>query len=164
MKKKLVGLLATATLISGIFSPLTVYADQPGDPVDTTILEEVKSGCSGEIVLYDSIKRGLVTYSIGLSGNTLSVKGSDGTNFSFNITSISSYVGYNHTTSGNPVKAAQILLNVYKSRTGYGNSIAVDSLFGPATHSMVVLFQDKNGLSVDATIGPNTWRKLCSYL
>lgn len=56
MKKKLVGLLATATLISGVFSPLTVYADQPGDPVDTAILEEVKSGCSGEIVLYDSIK------------------------------------------------------------------------------------------------------------
>lgn len=164
MKKKLVGLLATATLISGVFSPLTVYADQPGDPVDTAILEEVKSGCSGEIVLYDSIKRALVTYNIGLTGNTLSVKGSDGTNFSFNITNRSNYVGYNYTTSGNPVKAAQILLNVYKARTGYGNSIAVDSLFGPATHSMVILFQEKNSLSVYATIGPNTWRKLCSYL
>lgn len=181
MKKNLLLSLAVVGLISSVCSPLVAYADQPGDTTDTTILQEVKDGCSGKIslpaqevknvyngkiFLYDAVKRNgdIVTFYVQLGGNILSVSGSDGTNFSFDITARSSYVGYNFTTSGDSVKAAQILLDIYHARTGEGTSVAVDSLFGPSSHSALQTFQVKNNLSTDCVVGPNTWRKLCSYL
>ncbi|MEG1411059.1 MAG: peptidoglycan-binding domain-containing protein [Bacilli bacterium] len=164
MKKNLLISLTALTLVSSMISPLVAYADQPGDPTDISIVEQVKDGASGQVSIYDSVKRAVVTYYVSFRNDIISISGTDGTNFSFNITNRSSYVGYNFTTKGNPVKAAQILLNVFKHKTGNGTSLQVDSLFGPSTHSMVQVFQKYSNLSVDATVGPNTWRKLCSYL
>ncbi len=67
---------------------------------------------------------------------------------------VSTYVGYGHVTSGNPVHLAQLLLK----KSGY--SIAIDSLFGSSTYSKVRSFQSKYGLSVDGVVGLGTWNKL----
>ncbi|MEU2135081.1 GH25 family lysozyme [Streptomyces sp. NPDC018352] len=57
-------------------------------------------------------------------------------------------------SSGPAVKAAQAQL------AGYGNRIAVDGAFGPATQAAAVAFQRSHGLSADGIIGPKTWNKL----
>lgn len=164
MEKILVRLLTIATLISVIFLYLIIVSDKPVNNVSSTILQKVNPKSSNIIFFSDSLHINFVIYKVKLNGDILSIKGSDETNFSFNITSLSSYVGYHHTTSGNPVKAAQILLNKYNAKSQNGNLIEIDSKLGLNTHSMLVLFQSKNSLTVDGTIGPNTWRKLCSFL
>ncbi|MFH8472367.1 GH25 family lysozyme [Streptomyces sp. NPDC018000] len=57
-------------------------------------------------------------------------------------------------SSGSAVKAAQAQL------AGYGNRIAVDGAFGPATRNAAIAFQRSHGLSADGVIGPKTWNKL----
>ncbi|MFE7113228.1 peptidoglycan-binding protein [Streptomyces sp. NPDC057575] len=52
------------------------------------------------------------------------------------------------------MKAAQAQL------AGYGNRIAVDGAFGPATRNAAVAFQRSHGLTADGIIGPKTWNKL----
>ncbi|MFF3787907.1 GH25 family lysozyme [Streptomyces sp. NPDC001933] len=56
--------------------------------------------------------------------------------------------------NGAAVKAAQAQL------AGYGNRIAVDGAFGPATRNATVAFQRSHGLTADGIIGPKTWNKL----
>ncbi|MFE7268404.1 GH25 family lysozyme [Streptomyces sp. NPDC057592] len=56
--------------------------------------------------------------------------------------------------NGAAVKAAQAQL------AGYGNRIAVDGAFGPATQAAAVAFQRSHGLTADGIIGPKTWNKL----
>lgn len=67
---------------------------------------------------------------------------------------VSTYVGYGHVTSGNPVHLTQLLLK----KSGY--SIVVDSVFGSSTYSKVRSFQGNYGLSVDGIVGLGTWNKL----
>ncbi|MFD4861637.1 peptidoglycan-binding protein [Streptomyces atratus] len=57
-------------------------------------------------------------------------------------------------SSGSAVKAAQAQL------AGYGNRIAVDGAFGPATRNATAAFQRSHGLTADGIIGPKTWNKL----
>ncbi|RPK53961.1 MULTISPECIES: GH25 family lysozyme [unclassified Streptomyces] len=57
-------------------------------------------------------------------------------------------------SSGSAVKAAQARL------AGYGNRIAVDGAFGPATRNAAMAFQRSHGLTADGIIGPKTWNKL----
>ncbi|MGW2183450.1 GH25 family lysozyme [Streptomyces sp. NPDC001732] len=57
-------------------------------------------------------------------------------------------------SSGPAVRAAQAQL------AGYGNRIAVDGAFGPATRNATVAFQRSHGLAADGIIGPKTWNKL----
>lgn len=66
----------------------------------------------------------------------------------------STYVGYGHVTSGNPVHLTQLLLK----KSGY--STTVDSLFGSSTYSKVKSFQSNYGLSADGIVGLGTWHKL----
>ncbi|MFJ2591171.1 GH25 family lysozyme [Streptomyces sp. NPDC087538] len=56
--------------------------------------------------------------------------------------------------NGAAVKAAQAQL------AGYGNRIAVDGAFGPATRNAAMAFQRSHGLTADGVIGPKTWNKL----
>ncbi|MGW1410091.1 GH25 family lysozyme [Streptomyces sp. NPDC002403] len=56
--------------------------------------------------------------------------------------------------NGAAVKAAQAQL------AGYGNRMAVDGAFGPATRNAAVAFQRSHGLTADGVIGPKTWNKL----
>jgi peptidoglycan hydrolase-like protein with peptidoglycan-binding domain len=96
----------------------------------------------------------IVYYTISYTSSTgiINISGSDGSKYSANVNT--SYVGYNNTTRGSSVYCAQIILDIL----GYG--LSVDGLFGPATHSAVESFQISNKLSVDSTIGPNTWRMM----
>lgn len=58
---------------------------------------------------------------------------------------------------GDSVKAMQILLIGYGFSCG---SAGADGDFGSGTESALKKYQSKNGLSVDACCGPNTWSKL----
>ncbi|WP_331750374.1 MULTISPECIES: peptidoglycan-binding protein [unclassified Streptomyces] len=53
-------------------------------------------------------------------------------------------------SSGPAVKAAQAQL------AGYGNRIAVDGAFGPATRKAAMAFQRPHGLTADGIIGTKT--------
>lgn len=52
------------------------------------------------------------------------------------------------------------LLQFILSQLGY--SLSIDGIFGSKTESSVRSFQEKNGLSADGIVGPNTWRTLLS--
>jgi len=69
-------------------------------------------------------------------------------------------VGYNYTTSGGFVKAAQANLWSAGEKLVVGS---IDGSFGPATYQAVKNFQSKNGLSVDGNIGPGTWGLMEDY-
>ncbi len=58
-------------------------------------------------------------------------------------------------SSGQAVRAVQVLLN-----DKYGNSIAVDGIFGPDTAAAVRAFQTGHGLTVDGIMGPLTWQSM----
>ncbi|MCC0657175.1 peptidoglycan-binding protein [Clostridioides sp. ES-S-0123-01] len=70
---------------------------------------------------------------------------------------VTTYVGYGHVTSGNPVHLTQLLLK------GSGYSLKVDSLFGDTTYSKVKSFQGSHGLTSDGVVGLGTWTKLAQY-
>lgn len=70
---------------------------------------------------------------------------------------VTTYVGYGHVTSGNPVHLTQLLLK------GSGYSLKVDSLFGDTTYSKVKSFQSGHGLTSDGVVGLGTWTKLAQY-
>lgn len=60
-------------------------------------------------------------------------------------------------SKGNSVRALQILL----IGNGYScGSAGVDGSFGPSTHNAVVKFQGDKKISVDGSVGPQTWGKL----
>lgn len=87
------------------------------------------------------------------------VRVSDGTTLSvWDFYDTDTYVGYNHATNITAVGTLQASLNAF------GYNLDVDFKFGPSTHSALIDFQKKNGLSVDGTAGPNTWKKLNSKL
>lgn len=71
---------------------------------------------------------------------------------------ITTYVGYGHVTSGNPVHLVQLLLK----RAGY--SLDADSLFGSDTYNKVRSFQSNYGLSSDGVVGIGTWNKFVDVL
>jgi peptidoglycan hydrolase-like protein with peptidoglycan-binding domain len=75
----------------------------------------------------------------------------------------STLVGYNHNTSGNAVHLTQLFLNIFAYKYPGHNSVSVDSIFGPQTHSAILSFQQFAGLSQDATVGPNTWNTFSYY-
>lgn len=67
-------------------------------------------------------------------------------------------VTVNEGTGGrSAVKAVQTQLNKY------GYQLAVDGDFGSRTVAAVRSFQRKRGLSIDGSVGPNTWRVLVGY-
>lgn len=66
---------------------------------------------------------------------------------------VTTYVGYGHTTSGNPVHLVQLLLK----RVGF--STGVDSIFGNDTYNKVKSFQSRYGLNSDGVVGLGTWKK-----
>ncbi|HUO71107.1 MAG TPA: peptidoglycan-binding protein [Solirubrobacteraceae bacterium] len=57
--------------------------------------------------------------------------------------------------TGDAVKRAQRAL-----RRAPGPSLTVDGIFGPATKTAVVEFQQANGLAADGVVGPATWAAL----
>lgn len=61
--------------------------------------------------------------------------------------------------SGSDVKQLQIRVSGYP---GYGNVLALDGDFGPATRSAVIRFQQAWGLAADGIAGPNTFKKIYS--
>ena len=60
-------------------------------------------------------------------------------------------------SKGNAVRSAQALLEEYGYSCG---SAGVDGDFGTGTEDAVKKFQQKNGLSVDGIVGPDTWERL----
>lgn len=71
---------------------------------------------------------------------------------------VTTYVGYGHTTSGNPVHLVQLMIN----RTGV--YLDVDSSFGNNTYNKVRSFQSKYGLNSDGVVGLGTWKKFADVL
>ncbi|MBA0050053.1 peptidoglycan-binding protein [Streptomyces sp. AJS327] len=55
---------------------------------------------------------------------------------------------------GHAVSAAQTALNKH------GAGLSVDGQFGPATAKAARAFQDKQGLTTDGVVGPQTWQQL----
>ncbi|MGO0905517.1 peptidoglycan-binding domain-containing protein [Clostridioides difficile] len=68
------------------------------------------------------------------------------------IAASSSIVGYNHTTSGNPVHLAQILCNQIN-----GAGIKADGQFGTNTYNAVKSLQGRLGVTKDGIVGKSTW-------
>ena len=58
-------------------------------------------------------------------------------------------------SKGDSVRELQSILN------SKGESLATDGDFGPKTHSGVINFQWRNGLTGDGIVGPITWGALC---
>lgn len=67
---------------------------------------------------------------------------------------LSNYPLLRRGSNNNFVFLLQFMLNQY------GNSLAVDGIFGTGTENAVRRFQQNNGLSVDGIVGPNTWKTL----
>ncbi|MCC0785147.1 peptidoglycan-binding protein [Clostridioides sp. ES-S-0108-01] len=65
---------------------------------------------------------------------------------------VTTYVGYGHVTSGNPVHLVQLLLKKVGFYTG------IDSIFGNDTYKKVKSFQSKYGLQADGVVGLGTWK------
>jgi hypothetical protein len=62
---------------------------------------------------------------------------------------------------GEPVKALQALLIGYGYQMKSGTKVyGIDGSFGAATDKAVRAYQKANGLEVDGSVGPATWRKL----
>lgn len=68
----------------------------------------------------------------------------------------SALVGYNYTTRGDAVTLLQIILN-RSAKYGQANTVIVDGIFGSASHSSLIKYQDTHDLSTDAIAGRNTW-------
>lgn len=60
-------------------------------------------------------------------------------------------------TSGEDVRQLQIRVSGYP---GYGAVLALDGVFGPATRSAVIRFQQAYGLSADGVAGSQTYSKI----
>lgn len=58
--------------------------------------------------------------------------------------------------TGSEVQTLQHTLNTF------GYKLAVDGVFGQATHDAVTAFQRARGLAVDGIVGPATWNALCT--
>ena len=56
--------------------------------------------------------------------------------------------------TGNAVKALQALLNVH------GQHLDVDGIFGPATQTALIIFQDSKGMQGSGTCDAQTWAYL----
>lgn len=56
--------------------------------------------------------------------------------------------------TGNAVKALQALLNAH------GQHLDVDGIFGPATQTALIIFQDSKGMNGTGTCDAQTWRHL----
>ncbi|MEV0393962.1 D-Ala-D-Ala carboxypeptidase family metallohydrolase [Polymorphospora rubra] len=59
--------------------------------------------------------------------------------------------------SGEDVRQLQIRVAGYP---GYNAQIAIDGVFGPATRSAVIRFQQAYGLAADGVAGPNTFNRI----
>lgn len=60
-------------------------------------------------------------------------------------------------SNGPAVSELQRILNAWYPRM---TRLAVDGVFGAATHGRVVYMQQRSGLAADGIVGPLTWRKL----
>lgn len=147
--------MATIVVTAPILTT-TVYADQPGDPIN---FELKQSGAISKTIQDSSYGISAVaaanTYALYLDaiGNLTITRTNGPGQWRTNI--YTDYVGYNHITSGQPVTCAQILLS--SNNYSFGT---IDGIFGTNTQLAVVNFQRNNGLSADGTVGPNTWNKL----
>lgn len=56
--------------------------------------------------------------------------------------------------TGNAVKALQALLNAH------GQHLDVDGIFGPATQTALIIFQDSKGMNGTGTCDAQTWSHL----
>ena len=56
--------------------------------------------------------------------------------------------------TGNAVKALQALLNVH------GQHLDVDGIFGPATQTALIIFQDQRKIPANGTCDAQTWTEL----
>ncbi|MDY6937126.1 MAG: peptidoglycan-binding protein [Cyanobacteriota bacterium] len=61
-------------------------------------------------------------------------------------------------STGETVRRLQNLLN----RRGY--NLTIDGIFGVRTEAAVKTFQNRNGLTVDGVVGPQTWEALNLHL
>lgn len=61
---------------------------------------------------------------------------------------------------GSAVGGVQVTL----AEAGYGETLAGDGYFGPATDAAVRQFQSDNGLEPDGIVGPLTWAELVKHL
>lgn len=54
----------------------------------------------------------------------------------------------------------QAVKDLQNALTGWGDSLAIDGIFGPLTEAAVKAFQTSQGIAVDGIVGPITWGKL----
>ena len=60
-------------------------------------------------------------------------------------------------SKGTSVRVLQILL----IGNGYScGSAGADGSFGPSTHNAVIKFQGDKKISIDGSVGPQTWKKI----
>lgn len=74
-----------------------------------------------------------------------------------------SWIGYNYTTQGGLVFAAQKLLNSAGMSLKVPAFNTCDGYFGPNTHSALLQYQSDYGLSCDGILGGNTWSELARH-
>lgn len=149
MSKKVLSLIVTMGIVgTSLLMPLTAYADTPeenlGNEKYGTLEEQMKMpgvtvNKDGSPVQYDLVNPKYILASFKCINGTVSIDSS-------------LYIGYNHVTSGLGTKILQAALK----SLGY-NAGTSDGIFGPNTHQALINFQKDNGLSVDATAGPQTW-------
>ena len=154
MSKKVLSLIVAVGIIgTSLLTPLTAYADTPeenwGNEKYGTLEEQMempgvtvyKDGTSVE---YNLVNPKYVVASFKCINGTVKIDSSV-------------YIGYNYVTSGLATKVLQEALKAL----GYDAGTS-DGIFGPKTHQALINFQRDNGLSVDATAGPQTWTILGS--
>ncbi|MBZ9626322.1 peptidoglycan-binding protein [Clostridium sp. FP2] len=157
MKKRILSLLMATIVVTAPILTTTVYADQPGDPINSELKQ---SGVISKTIGFSSRSRALTAANsymlyVDVLGNLTITRTNGPGQWHTNINT--NYVGYNHITSGEAVTCVQILLSSNNYSIG-----TVDAKFGPNTQQAVVDFQNNNNLSADGTVGPNTWNKLIS--
>lgn len=150
--KRKIAILIAMTLVTSTFTSINVSATENNSK--ETKIENVQAKAilkaTGSRIYTTGIYNHISVFEIRVSnGSTMSV---------WNFYSRDTYVGYNYATNITAVGVLQASLNAL------GYRIDVDFKFGPKTHSALIDFQKKNGLSVDGIAGPNTWKKLNSKL
>lgn len=136
VKKMLSG---TQTTDKQLYRVRKTWTDAQSQIGAYSVLENAKNACPSGYKVFDSDGDVVYTPETGKDGCDVKV----------------AMIG--NGDSGNTVKAAQAILEAFGySCGGYG----ADGIFGSGTEAAVKKFQQKNGLSVDGIIGPDTWNAL----